>query len=269
MKDMDLSVKQIKMIAIGGLSIAFVGMAGFGIFTSMNRNAFNSSNKNNTDTEEITIVNQETMVVEQKKGVTEKTEDEIKKIKDEVWSLLEDLNTDEASKKMLEVYKTVVFTEENELEKWHLDVSLVSTAAMLPYNERTEMFANLEMPRFKTAFSVFASPLNVSELVADKESLIPIDVKSFWVEKESYLTKDEFETLGIDSKVANDLKEQTETFYVADILYDDTKVQGVSAILESGDVILIGYFSTKETPYETAKFWEENRRTFENISALE
>lgn len=267
-KNKELSINQMKIVTFGGVGAAFIMMVCINLLMSAGDDK-KTEDVSSVKEEEATIVlNEETTVIHQKDGVTEKTEEEIMNMKSEVWGLLEELNIDEASKKMLEIYKTVIFTEENELEKWHLDVSLVATAAMLDYNDRAEMLGSLTIPRFKTTFSVFASPLVVAELVLDKQSLIPVDVESFWIEKESYLSVEEFEKLNISSNVAKNLAEQTETFYVADILYDETKLKGVSAILNSGESVLIGYFSNKETPYETAQFWEENRSTFENISAL-
>lgn len=271
MKQHDLSVKQIKLIAGFGLGITFTAVVGTAIYFAASGGIKETGTSIKPNSSETTVeVNSETTVIEQKEGVKEKKESEIIKIKNDLWTLLEDKRTDDAAKEMLKVYKQVMFTEENELEKWHLDISAVATAAMVPYSQREELFRSLQLPRFKTVFSVYTSPLNVANLVSDPNSLIPIDVDGFNLIDETIVPKSEFNLDFIDSQVIENFKEQemVEAFYIAELRYDSNDVIGVTAVLKNGDTVLIGYFSEEETPYQTADFWDKNRELFGSVPAL-
>lgn len=266
MKKEELSLTQIKIIAGTGLGVVLVGVVASAIWFGVNGGFQSTVQKEENTSQDINV---DATVIEQKDEVTKKTEEEITAIKENLWALLEEKKTDEASKEMLNIYKTVQFTKENELEQWHLDISSVATAAMIPYGDRLEVLQGLQIPRIQAAFSVYTTPLNVTELVVDSESLIPVDVDAFTLVEEIILPETEFDSIKNASEVIENFKTQAKSFYIERLRFDGTEVYSVVAVLSNDETLLIGYYSEEETPYETASFWNENRELFQDIPIMQ
>lgn len=265
MKKEDLSLTQIKIIAGTGIGLVVVGVITSAVLFGAGGGFQSTQKKDETPAQN---VNADSSVIEQKEDVKLKTDEEISEIKSKLWALLENKETDEASKEMLKIYKTTQFTDENDLEQWHLDISAVATAAMLPYGDRLEVLRGLQVPRIQSAFSVYTTPLNTTELVIDEESLIPVDVDNFTLVEEIVISKDEFDSIKNASEVVENFKEQAKSFYIEHLNFDGENVYAIVAVLSNDETVLIGYYSDEETPYSTASFWNENRELFQDMPIM-